>query len=123
MSYEALDLTLVEKAGCESETYDAGTVIFSIGDKGDRMYVVRSGVVDIERNGAVIATVNPGELFGELALIDGSPRSATARAREDCELTAIRERAFLFLVHDTPYFALDVMRTLAGRLRAMNELI
>ncbi len=123
MTYENLDMSLVEKAGCGSESYDAGAIIFSVGDKGDRMYVLRSGLVDIERNGKVIHTVKPGGVFGEMALIDGSPRSATARAIEASELTAIRERAFLYLVHDTPYFALDLMRTLAERLRAMNELI
>ena len=123
MSTDSLDNALLKKAGCEIESFPAGTVIFSDGDKGDRMYIVRSGAVDIVRNGTVITTVEAGGLFGEMALIDGSPRSATARARDDCELTGIRERVFLYLVHDSPYFALDVMRTLTDRLRAMNELI
>jgi len=123
MSSESLDLSLLQKAGCEIETFPAGAVIFSVGDKGDRMYIVRKGKVEILRNDKVITTIEEGGLFGEMALIDGSPRSATARAGEDCELTGIRERVFLFLVHETPYFALDVMRTLADRLRAMNELI
>jgi len=123
MSSESLDLSLLQKAGCEIEAFPAGAVIFSAGDKGDRMYIVRKGRVEILRNDKLIATIEEGGLFGEMALIDGSPRSATARAGEDCELTGIRERVFLFLVHETPYFALDVMRTLADRLRAMNELI
>ena len=120
---DELDYSLLTKAGAESKTFSAGDVIFSDGDKGNYLYVVRSGAVDIERHGTVIATVKPGGIFGEMALIDGSPRSATARAKDTCELTAVTERSFLYLVHDTPYFALDVMRSLAERLRAMNELI
>jgi CRP/FNR family cyclic AMP-dependent transcriptional regulator len=81
------------------------------------MYVVRSGNVEIERNGEVIETLSGGSIFGEMALIDGSPRSATARAKTACELAPISEKSFLFLVHETPFFAIAVMRTLAERLR------
>jgi CRP/FNR family cyclic AMP-dependent transcriptional regulator len=62
------------------------------------MYVVRSGNVEIERNGEVIETLSGGSIFGEMALIDGSPRSATARAKTACELAPISEKSFLFLV-------------------------
>ena len=123
MSADSLDNALLEKAGCEIENFEAGKTIFPDGDKGDRMYIVRSGSVEVVRNGSVMTTVKKGGLFGEMAIIDGSPRSATARAKDDCELMCIRERVFLYLVHDSPYFALDVMRTLTDRLRAMNELI
>jgi CRP-like cAMP-binding protein len=57
-----------------------------------------------------------------MALIDGSPRSATVRANTDCEVVSITEKTFLFLVHETPYFAIAVMRALTGRLRHMNEI-
>jgi CRP/FNR family cyclic AMP-dependent transcriptional regulator len=80
------------------------------------MYVVRSGNVEIERKGEVIETLSGGGIFGEMALIDGSPRSATARAKTACELAPISEKSFLFLVHETPFFAIAVMRTLAERL-------
>jgi CRP-like cAMP-binding protein len=56
-----------------------------------------------------------------MALIDGSPRNATARAKSDCEVAPINEKSFLFLVHETPFFAIAVMRTLADRLRRANE--
>lgn len=75
------------------------------------------------RDGKVIAAVGPKGIFGEMALIDGSPRSANAHARTDCSLVAVNERGFVFLVTETPYFAVNVMRTLAERLRAMNALI
>ena len=98
-----------------------GDVIFAEGDKGDAMYVVRTGEVTIERGGRVMETLSGGGIFGEMALIDGSPRSATVRAKTDCEVAPINEKTFLFLVHETPFFAIAVMRTLADRLRRMDE--
>ncbi len=77
----------------------------------------RSGEIDIERDGVVAETLSAGGIFGEMALIDGSPRSATARAKTACEVAPINEKSFLFLVHETPFFAIAVMRTLAERLR------
>ncbi len=117
MPIPGVDLGLLANAGFPLATYGPGEVIFAEGDKGDHMYVVRSGNVEIERNGEVIETLSGGGIFGEMALIDGSPRSATARAKTACELAPINEKSFLFLVHETPFFAIAVMRTLAERLR------
>jgi CRP-like cAMP-binding protein len=55
-----------------------------------------------------------------MALIDGSPRAATARAKTACEVAPVTEKSFLFLVHETPFFAIAVMRTLAERLRRQH---
>jgi CRP/FNR family transcriptional regulator, cyclic AMP receptor protein len=99
------------------ERFGAGDVIFSAGEPGDRVYVVRSGTVTIEAEGLPLEELEPGGIFGELALIDASPRSATATATTACELVVLDERAFLFHVSQTPFFALTVMRVLAGRIR------
>jgi CRP/FNR family cyclic AMP-dependent transcriptional regulator len=117
MPIPGVDLGLLAKAGFPLAAYGPGEVIFAEGDKGEHMYVVRSGNVEIERNGEVIETLSGGGIFGEMALIDGSPRSATARAKTACELAPISEKSFLFLVHETQFFAIAVMRTLAERLR------
>jgi CRP-like cAMP-binding protein len=101
----------------EVERFGPGEVIFSAGDQGECVYVVRSGTVTIEAEGLPLEELGPGGVFGELALIDSSPRSATARATTACELVALNERAFLFHVSHTPFFALTVMRVLAGRIR------
>jgi CRP-like cAMP-binding protein len=87
------------------------------------MYVIRTGEATIERGGHVMETLGPGGIFGEMALIDGSPRSATVRAKTDCVVAPINEKSFLFLVHETPFFAVAVMRTLANRLRRMDEAV
>ena len=110
-------------AGFPPARYAAGDVIFSEGDKGDAMYVVPTGEVVIERGGHVMETLGGGGIFGEMALIDGSPRSATVRAKTDCEVAPINQKSFLFLVHETPYFAIAVMRALADRLRRIDEAI
>jgi CRP-like cAMP-binding protein len=99
------------------ERFAPGDVIFSAGDEGKRMYVVREGTVTIDSEGLPIEEVGPGGIFGEMALIDASPRSATATAATPCVLVAVDERSFLFHVSQTPFFALNVMRVLSGRLR------
>ena len=99
------------------ERFAPGDVIFSAGDAGDCMYVVRDGTVTIQADGLPIEEIGPGGIFGELALIDAAPRSATATATTPCELVALNERAFLFHVSQTPFFALNVMRVLSDRLR------
>ena len=121
MTIASIDFQMLANAGFPPVRYAAGDVIFAEGDKGDAMFVVRTGEVTIERGGRVMETLGGGGVFGEMALIDGSPRSATVRAKTDCEVAPINEKTFLFLVHETPFFAIAVMRTLADRLRRMDE--
>jgi len=97
--------------------YPAGDVIFSAGEEGELFYVVREGTVTLSVAGETLEEVGPGGVFGELALLDHVPRSATATAGTDCEVIPIDERRFCFLVGQTPFFALTVMRVMAARLR------
>ncbi len=100
--------------------YAAGATIFTEGDPGDEMYVVLDGEIEIQIGKDLLKFAGPGHLFGEMALIEGSARSATAVAKSDCRLAAIDEKRFLFLVQQTPFFSLHVMRTLVDKLRKMN---
>ena len=117
MAIAAIDFQLLANAGFPTATFKPGETIFVAGEKGDNMYVIRSGEVEIERDGKVVEHLGPGGIFGEMALIDGAPRAATATTKTACEVAPITEKAFLFLVHETPYFAISVMRALADRLR------
>jgi CRP-like cAMP-binding protein len=99
----------------------AGEVIFEAGTHGEHMYVVRSGQVAIKVGDEVVETVGEGGLVGEMALLDDTARSASAVAATDCEIYPVDQRRFLFLIQQTPFFALAVMRTMASRLRAMNK--
>ncbi|MEQ8234581.1 MAG: cyclic nucleotide-binding domain-containing protein [Gammaproteobacteria bacterium] len=98
-----------------------GEVIFREGERGDAMYVVVAGSVTLSVRGIEIGHLEPGELFGEMALIDAEPRSATATARGAGRIARVDERRFAFLVQQTPFFALHVMRVLAARLRHMDD--
>jgi CRP/FNR family transcriptional regulator, cyclic AMP receptor protein len=96
-----------------------GELIFERGEPGDVMYVA-SGRVALDHGGPEPVLVGPGEAFGEMALIDQAPRSATATAATDTALYEITEALFLLLVQDTPQFALEIMRALSLRLRQAN---
>jgi CRP/FNR family transcriptional regulator, cyclic AMP receptor protein len=109
-------IALLQRSG-EVEEYPAGSAIFSEGDEADRMYVISEGAVALSINGDVVETLSPGGLFGEMAVIDREPRSASAVAESDATLVAIDKRRFWFLVQETPYFAEIVMRVMSHRLR------
>ena len=87
------------------------------------MYVVQKGEVELKVGGEVVETVGIDEFFGEMALIDSGARSATAVAKTDCSLLPINEKRFLYMVEETPFFAITVMRVLSQRLRRRNALI
>jgi CRP/FNR family cyclic AMP-dependent transcriptional regulator len=105
----------------ETLSYRAGDTIFREGDNALDLFVVKSGQVRIQIGNRTVTELAPDTIFGEMALIDDEPRSATAIAVTDVELVAVSEKQFLFLVSQTPYFALKVMRVLAQRLRATNK--
>ena len=98
-----------------------GTVFFTEGDAVGPMYVLLGGAARIFLGHQVIEIASPGSIFGEMALIDESPRSATAVATADTKLAVIDQHRFLFLVQETPMFALQVMSSLAERLRAADS--
>ena len=103
--------------------YAEGDVVFAEGERGDKLYVVIEGEVSLSVRDTEVDTIKSGEVFGEMALIDDEPRSATAKAKTACKLAAVDERRFTFLVQQTPYFAIQVMRLMAKRLRAINDTI
>jgi len=106
--------------------FDVGDVIFEEGSTGRELYVVLDGEVEIAKvDGAtktVIISLGKGEFFGEMAVIDGSSRSATAiAASADTRVMRINHARFVYLVSQQPAFALMIMDALAKRLRASND--
>lgn len=95
----------------------AGETIFRKGDDGITMYVIIEGTVDLVSDVERQGSLGPGDLFGEMSLIDDEPRSLSAIAATDVSLAEIDERRFLFLVHEAPTFALHVLGVMADRLR------
>jgi CRP-like cAMP-binding protein len=116
-----IDFSLLARDGVPARSVRAGETIFREGDAAEDMFVIKSGHVAIRLGNRTLAELGERSIFGEMALIDASPRSATAIALTDCELVPVSEKQFLFLVSQTPYFALKVMRVLARRLNATNR--
>ena len=115
-----MKLPNIFEKGSAPVTVRSGDVIFADGQPADCMYVVKRGEIEFVRAGQVLETLGPDGFFGELALVDQGPRSATARAKTDSELLPINEKQFLFMVAETPFFSLVVLRKLAERLRRMD---
>jgi CRP-like cAMP-binding protein len=121
MAQPSFDFELLARGGFPLQRFERNAKIFVQDDPGECMYVVRSGKVGILAGGAVLENIGPNGTFGEMALIDGGPRSATAVAREPTEVAVIDEKAFLYLVEKNPAFALDLLRRLTVRLRRTTE--
>ena len=120
MANPPVDFRLLAGAGVPARDFKAGDVIFRQGDPAQELFIVQSGEVEIRLGNRVLETLPQYSIFGEMALIDTAPRSATAIAASDAKLVSVSEKQFLFLISNTPYFALNVMRVMARRLRAAN---
>lgn len=107
--------------------YEAGALLFREGDAGDFMYVIQSGEVEIRRTindvERVLAVLPAGEFFGEMALINQRPRSATAVVRRPSRLLVIEGRTFEAMIRGKTEIAVRMIKTLAGRLERANQQI
>ena len=108
--------------------YDRGDMIFQFGDAGDALYVVRSGRIQVfventQGDKIILAENEPGDLFGEISLLDGGPRSANAIVIDDCELLELDRDGLFHLVCKHPHSAIDMLTVMGRRLRATDELL
>lgn len=121
MSNDAIDFSILIGPHIPIRQFRAGETIFKEGDPATELYVIQNGRVGIQSGNRILDTLNANSIFGEMALVDHAPRSAAAIAVTDVTLAPISEKQFLFLISQTPFFALNVMRVLARRLRASNN--
>jgi len=105
------------------EEYASKSVIFSEGDKEDVMYIILSGDVELTLHGEPLGAEGEGGIIGEMAIISGAPRSATARALNKVRLARVNRDQFTEFVRKDPDFSLHVMAVLANRLRAVDHFI
>lgn len=105
----------------KTETLPAGATVFQEGDMGEEMFAVLEGAVEIRVRGKPAATMEAGDVFGEMAIVEQQPRTATAVVTQDAKLVRIDKRRFMFLVQQNPYFAVQLMGIMANRLRRANE--
>jgi CRP-like cAMP-binding protein len=115
---------LLERFG---KNYPVGTVLFREGDVGNEMYVIHAGKVELTRqfreHTTVLAVLPPGEFFGEMAIINHRPRSATATVVADATLLVIDPRTFEAMIRGKAEIAVRMIRTLAARLEQANQQI
>ena len=115
-------------AALHVRSYDAGTIIFNLGDAGNAMYIVASGDVNIHLPGEdsrriSLKDIAHGEYFGELALFDEGPRSASALASTDTELLELRRETLAAYLETRPRAAMALLRTMSEHLRRTNSLL
>ena len=118
-----VDFGILAGAGAPVRSYKAGEVIFRKGDPAKELFIVKTGTVEVRLGNRLLDTLPERSIFGEMALIDPAPRSATVVAATDTMIVPVDEKQFLFLVSRTPHFALNVMRVLTQRLRTSNTVL
>ncbi len=101
----------------------AGHPLFKANDDGHLMFVLTTGSAEVIVNNRVVERLQHGSIVGEMGLVSPGPRSASVVATTDCEFVAVDEKRFQFLVQQTPYFAMQVMKVMAERLRAVNQMV
>ena len=106
----------------EQREVAAGETIFAEGDTGREMFGLISGAIALRRGDRTVKLLEPGDTFGEMSIVSDAPRSLAAVATGPAVLAVIDERTFLFLVHETPMFAVHVMRSMAERIRELDAL-
>jgi len=110
------DLQLVARRA-EDVKVPAGKALVSEGETGQEFFVIIEGTARVTRQGRKIATIGPGQAFGELALLDKAPRNASVVADTDMELVVLGQREFAGIIDDVPGFAGKLLAGMAHRLR------
>jgi CRP-like cAMP-binding protein len=95
----------------------ADDVLCTEGEQGHELYVIAQGEAVVERAGHTVTKLHRGDYFGELALLDRGPRSATVRALSDCRMYVLRDASFAAVLNEVPALAQKLLASLATRLR------
>ena len=117
------DPALFERNGAKAVRFDAGQTIVAEGDSGKVMFLIRDGEVGLSVGGEVVSTLWPGDIFGEMAMIDGSTRSATAVAKSPVDAVIMDRSTFVAVVREAPEFAMYVLSVLSVRVRELSYLM
>ncbi len=121
--FAAMDADGIERIAARvvEVEFASGHVIARQGEIGTGFFLIASGVVRVIRDGTEVATLGPGEFFGELSILDGKPRTAQVVAAEPAVCLALATWDFEAVVAEEPAVALAVLRALATRLRSLTE--
>ncbi|MEW6058841.1 MAG: cyclic nucleotide-binding domain-containing protein [Actinomycetota bacterium] len=114
------ELALIGRAAKEV-SHKAGTVVAREGERGIGLFLILEGKARVTIGGKSRANLGPGDFFGEIALLDGGPRTATVTASTDLKLAGITEWVFRGLLVEHPSIALKTLESMAGRLRSASK--
>lgn len=103
---------------CTEVTVPAGRVLTREGEAGHEFFVVEAGTVSVSTGGQEVATLGPGSFFGELALLDAGPRTATVTAADEVTVLVVSRQEFAGLLEEEPMVAVRMLPALGARLRA-----
>jgi CRP-like cAMP-binding protein len=123
MSDTTFDVEAIAAAESRVLVFGSGASIYRRHEKGDCAYIIRRGQIEINEQGRAVEIMQPGEIFGEMALIDHEPRTASAVALGEVELIPIDRSLFQALIRDDADFSLTILHLLARRLRAAMNLL
>jgi CRP/FNR family cyclic AMP-dependent transcriptional regulator len=121
MNGNEIDMRMFAQRVGATVMFSAGSIVFNKGEPGSCMYIVQSGLIEMLIGDKVIESCGPNEAIGFMSMVDGAPRSSTARVKEPCELSLIDQRKFRFMVDEVPNFALYIMGAMARRIRGMSQ--
>lgn len=107
--------------GALGREYADGEVICRQGEPGDRMFVIQSGRAVVEMDEVFVTELKAGDLFGEMAIVERRPRSATVRADGPARVLTLDKRAFLRQVHEDPSLAYRILETMSRRVRRLDS--
>ncbi|MBI2682444.1 MAG: DUF1003 domain-containing protein [Acidobacteriales bacterium] len=112
----------------ETKRFDKGDTIFNFGDAGDELYIIRTGTIQVyienyQGDKIILRENEPGDIFGDISLLDGGPRTATAVAVEDSECLTLDRDGLYNLLRKFPHAGLDLLTVMGKRLRSTNELL
>lgn len=105
------------------QSYAPGEIIFAQGEIGYDFYIVEAGTVQIVTNNVEIARVETGESFGEFALLDKQPRSASAKALTPCTVVKVSKDGYQQMLSELPTWAVCMLEAFARRIRTSNEIL
>jgi CRP-like cAMP-binding protein len=109
----------------EIQTFDDGEVVVREGEETREMFVIKEGAIEIFRlvggHEVRLAVLDRGDFFGEMSLLEGLPRSATARARGRTELVVLRPGSLLLRIRQDPTFAFELLQQMSRRIRQLND--
>ena len=121
MNQMSIDMRQFARSAGTNIVVKAGNDVFHRGDRGDCMYIVQSGIIEMMIGDRVVEVCGTNEAIGFMSVIDDAPRSSTARVKEACEVSVIDRRKFRFMIDEVPNFALYIMGAMARRIRGMGQ--